>query len=263
MRRRSLVLGLGLLLALAAPALAASGDDPERQARWTDLRQSIFGDRQVLPGGELITIEAPARALDASLVPITLRTTDKERVTTIHLVIDDNPSPYAAKVGFGPAGDPALLRLRVRIDGYTNVHAIAETADGRLYGTSVFVKASGGCSAPIGVTDEQAMQGMGEMRLKLAGDADEATLMIRHPNFNGMQMNQVTRNYTPARYLDDIRISRGGQTVIDVAGDISLSTDPVIGFRYAPGTAGAFDVQAKDSDGGHWQRSFPAPGMTN
>ncbi len=39
---------------------------------------------------------------------------------------------------------------------------------------------------------------MGDMRMKFAetgaGKPVEATLMVRHPNFSGMQMNQVTRD---------------------------------------------------------------------
>ncbi|WP_159718480.1 quinoprotein dehydrogenase-associated SoxYZ-like carrier, partial [Geminicoccus flavidas] len=162
---------LALFLAIASPVLAAGGTESEREERWQDLRQSIFGERPIEDGAGLITLEAPARALDAALVPITIRITPehRDRVAAVHLVIDDNPSPYAAKANFGPAGDPAVLRLRVRIDGYTNVHAVAETKNGQLYATAAFVKASGGCSAPIGVSDEVAMQGMGQMKLRPAG----------------------------------------------------------------------------------------------
>ena len=32
--------------------------------------------------------------------------------------------------------------------------------------------------------------------------------MIRHPNFSGMQMNQVTRDYTPARYINKVAVTR-------------------------------------------------------
>lgn len=259
-------LTLALFCAVASPALAAGGTDSEREERWQDLRQSIFGERPVEDGAGLITLEAPARALDAALVPLTIRIAPEHRddVAAVHLVIDDNPSPYAAKASFGPAGDPAVLRLRVRIDGYTNVHAVAETRDGRLHGTVAFVKASGGCSAPIGVSDEVAMQGMGEMKLRPAGPdtQGEATLLIRHPNFSGMQMNQLTRNYTPARYLDLVRISQGDQTVLELAGDISLSSDPAIGFAYRPGEADAFTVLATDSEGASWQGSFPIPAHT-
>lgn len=273
-RRRSALVGLDAVLPSAALALMvissmdvahAAGDEPERQARWEDVSTAIFGDRPIGPADGLVMIEAPSRAMEAALVPVTLRVTRKEGVRALHLVIDENPSPYAANVRFGPAGDPSELRLRVRINGYTNVHAVAEMDDGKLYETSVFVKAAGGCSAPIGVTDEEAMAGMGEMRMKFTDEPGHgiATLMIRHPNFSGMQMNQVTRNYTPARFLDDIKVSYEGQTVFELNGDISMSTDPVIGFAYTGPEAGEFQVQAADSSGGQWQGSFPVAGSTN
>ena len=43
-----------------------------------------------------------------------------------------------------------MIETRVRVDQYTNVHAVAETADGKLFVSTVFVKAAGGCSAPTG-----------------------------------------------------------------------------------------------------------------
>ena len=114
-------------------------------------------------------IDAPVRALDAALVPITL-TMPREGPDQgrCHLVIDDNPSPYAAHFAFGPAADPGEIKLRVRVNNYTNIHAVVETKDGQLFETTKFVKASGGCSAPMGMSDEEAMKGMGDMRMKFA-----------------------------------------------------------------------------------------------
>jgi sulfur-oxidizing protein SoxY len=268
---------LGLALFGAAPASAALGadpagmdaaNDPERASRWKAISEQIFGDRRIEPAGALIKLDAPQRADDAALVPVTLRMAEKDKIRSVYLVIDDNPSPLAAHVTFGPAADPGSMQLRVRIDTYTNVHAVAETADGRLYGTVAFVKASGGCSAPAGATDEEAMAGMGEMRMRFAPGTDpgrpmRATLMIRHPNFNGMQMNQVTRNYTPARYIDKVSVSRGESKVIDLVTDISLSTNPVIAFSFLPDGKGAIKVVASDSNGGRWEQSFDAPATIN
>jgi sulfur-oxidizing protein SoxY len=170
-------------------------------------------------------------------------------------------------VRFGPAGDPRELGLRVRIDGYTNVHAVATTADGGMLENAVFVKGAGGCSAPITMSDAEAMIGMGEIRLKFGGagpeDTGRATLMIRHPNFNGMQMNQVTMLYTPPRYVTEIEVARGDELVFAMASDISLSTDPVIDFLYQAGPGAPFTVSVTDSDGNTWAQEFPAPEVTN
>ena len=109
-------LALGLVLATtalsgplagAARAAGASDTDQERAARWQEIAKSIFGDRQIAPTDSLVKIEAPARALDAALVPITLTMPNDGQIKAVSLIIDDNPAPYAAKFEFGPAADPA------------------------------------------------------------------------------------------------------------------------------------------------------------
>lgn len=269
----SLALGLALATtALAGPlvgiaqAAGASDTDQERAARWQEIAKSIFGDRQIAQTDSLVKIDAPARALDAALVPITLTMPNDGQIKAVSLIIDDNPAPYAAKFEFGPAADPAELKLRVRVNNYTDMHAVVETQDGKLYEAKQFVKASGGCSAPMGMSDEEAMKGMGDMRLKFAetqpGKPVEATLMIRHPNFSGMQMNQVTRDYTPARYIDKLTVSAGDRTVFTMTGDISIASNPVINFAFKP-DGKPIQVAASDNQGGRWQHSFTPPGPTN
>jgi sulfur-oxidizing protein SoxY len=252
---------------LGSPARGADGTDPARETRWQEIAAYFFEGRQIEPTDTLIKIEAPKRAMDAALVPITLTTAGGD-IKGVHLVIDDNPSPYAAHITFGPAADPTVVKLRVRINTYTNVHAIAETRDGRLYQTAAFVKASGGCSAPIGVSDEEAMQGMGEMKMKFASDTlsggpIEATLMVRHPNFSGMQMNQITRLIRPAHYIDKIVVSYGDKEVVTIAGDISISADPVFNFSFTPDGPGPMKVVVSDTEGGRWEQTFETTAPSN
>jgi sulfur-oxidizing protein SoxY len=268
----TLALGLTLATALAGPsapsawAAGASDSDQERAARWQEIAKSIFGDRAIAQTDTLVKIDAPARALDAALVPITLTMPQAGQIKAVSLIIDDNPAPYAAKFEFGPAADPAELKLRVRVNNYTDMHAVVETQDGKLYEAKQFVKASGGCSAPMGMSDEEAMKGMGDMRMKFAeaqpGKPVEATLMIRHPNFSGMQMNQVTRDFTPARYIDKLTVSAGDQTVFTMTGDISIASNPVINFAFKP-DGKPIQVAASDNQGGRWEHSFTPPGATN
>ncbi len=267
---KSAVLSLGVALSAfaAAPAVHAGAfDDPaQREARWQDVAKAVFKDRALQNGDSIIALDAPQRAEDAALVPMTIAITGDKPLKGMYLIIDDNPSPVAAHFTFGPAADPREIKLRVRVNTYTNVHAIAETEDGKLYETVKFVKASGGCSAPMGMSDEEAMKGMGEMRMKFAGDGapnkpEQATLMVRHPNFNGMQMNQVTRDYTPARYIQSINVTTGDKKVFDLESDISLASNPVIGFSYVP--QGEVKVAVTDSDKTLWEKSFPGPQLSN
>src|SRR3546814_20945201 len=110
------------------PAVAAgtSQADAEREERWQTIADYLFDDREVLPTDSLIKIDMPKRAQDAALVPVTLTMPEKDKIKSVYLVIDDNPAPLAAHVTFGPAADPGALHLRVRIDTYTTVHAVAE-----------------------------------------------------------------------------------------------------------------------------------------
>lgn len=257
LQRRTFTLALGLAT-FGSPSFAVlEADDPKRAQRWKDLREDLFNNRPMAAGDAFLRIEAPARAADAALVPITLKSTRRD-IKALHLVIDENPAPYAAKVAFGPAGDPRELKLRVRVNDYTHLHLVAETADGTLYQASTFVKAAGGCSAPAGMSDVEALRGAGQMRMKFSrhDGLAEATLMLRHPNFTGMQMDQVTRMFTPARYVKQVQVKQGDRLVIDLSGDISISADPVIGFLYDSQAPGDLAVQAVDSTGAQWAQVF-------
>ncbi len=266
---KALFLGLaaaGILTAagLAAPAVLAAEDDAERVARWQELRDSFFDGRPAQDGAGVVSLDAPVRALDAALVPLTVTLASDADVVGLHVIVDDNPGPLAAHVSFGPAGDPSEFKLRVRVDQYTLIHAVAETADGVLHETAKFVKAAGGCSAPVGADAEAALAEIGRMKLRLPGEIAfgqpvEAQLMIRHPNFNGMQMDQLSRMYTPPRYIQSIDVTYDGVLVLHLDGDISLSTDPVLGFRFLPAARGTLKVMVRDSVDTVFEESFDIP----
>lgn len=256
------ILALTFIAVFAAPALA--DEEAERLAHWAELKQAVFGDRASVDGAGLIDLEAPKRALDAALVPITVTTKPDAEIIGVTVVIDDNPGPVAARVAYGPRGDPSLLALRVRVNQYTYMHAVAETADGTLHETARFVKAAGGCSAPVGAGEAESLAEIGRMKLRLSGEVAagkpvEAQLLIRHPNFNGMQMDQLTRLYTPMKFVQQIEITLNGERVLSMENDISLATDPAIGFRFVPrpeDLPGKLKVTVRDSDNAVFEESF-------
>src|SRR5919202_1947596 len=102
----------------------------------------------------------PYRAEEAAVGPVTLRSKlspdDGRRVVAITLVIDQNPAPMAARFELGPDANVTEISTRVRVNNYTDVHAVAELSDGQLYVSKVYVKASGGCSAPAAKNVEEA-----------------------------------------------------------------------------------------------------------
>ena len=257
-----------LLAGLIASAAQAQGiepaDTPRRATRWRDLKQAIFGDRPTESAGEALDLSVPARALDAALVPIALGLSAEmaPRVVAIHLVIDENPLPLAAVFRAGQPGALRALTTRVRVDAYTNLHAVAETADGRLLEAVRFVKAAGGCSAPMGGDLEAARQRMGRMRLALPegppgpGRVVPVQVAVSHPNTSGLQMDQLTRLSIPAEYVRSLRVSYAGAPVLAVESDISIAENPTFGFTLAGEPGGELRVEAVDNRDrrfeGHW-----------
>ena len=71
--------------------------------------------------------------------------------------------------------------------------------------------------------------------------------MIRHPNNSGMQMDQLTRLYIPAHYIDKVEIRQGDDTIFVMEGGISLSEDPNFRFSYARTGAKTISVIAPPS----------------
>jgi len=251
MQRLAFAPAIAAAVLFALPAVALE-DEAARAARWADLAQGIFGAKQIQSGEGKIALEAPERALDAALVPVTIRVQNPSDVKSIYLVIDNNPAPLAARIAFGPAGDPSSLALRVRVDQYTYMHAVEETNDGALYEAHRFVKASGGCSAPSGSYDEAALARTGEMKLRFfskpkEGQAREAQLLIRHPNFSGMQKDQITQLYTPARFIKSVDVMLDGKSVFHLDSDISISADPAITFGIIAQGKGELAVTVRDS----------------
>ncbi len=247
---------------LTSPVFAAEQADP-----WPELARDIFNGRDLKDGAGLIAIEMPYRAEDAAIVPVTLRATlppgDARAVKAITLVIDQNPAPVAATFRIG-AG-VTMISTRVRVDSYTNVHAVAELSDGGLYASAVFVKASGGCSAPTAKNAEEAKASLGQMRFRqFAKPADgpisgprEAQVMIRHPNNSGLQRDQVTLLYVPAFFVRELRVWQGDELVLAMDGGISISEDPNIRFSYLPNGATRFRVEAVDTDGHVFKGEWP------
>lgn len=249
-------------------ARAADPKEAERQARWSDLRTALLGDKvavKVQPAGDAMSIDAPNRAEDAALVPVSVvigKDLLAKGIAKLYLVVDENPAPLAGIWEFGPAGDPQRVGTRVRIESYSYIHAIAETKDGAVYETAKFVKASGGCSAPAGGDMQEAMARLGKMKLGLRGNAVPnqsvpAQVLISHPNANGMQMDQVTRNYAPANFIQQINVTYNDAVVFKMQSDISLSENPAIEFDFKPTAPGTLKVNVEDSNNRRFEQSLP------
>ena len=247
----------------AAPALAAGEEDDP----WPDLRETLFGERPIAGGAGVVSLEAPYRAYDAAIVPVTIGAeipqTAERYIKTLTLIVDKNPAPVAAIFNLTPEMGTATISTRIRVNEYTNVRVIAETSDGALHMAEKFVKAAGGCSAPALKDMAAAEARIGKMKLKQSrpGGAEqpqEVQLLVSHPNYTGFQMNQLTRHYIPAHFVQDIKVSYGGRTLMTVEGAISLSEDPSIHFSFLPkADSKEMSVEVRDTEGEVFTGSWP------
>jgi sulfur-oxidizing protein SoxY len=253
---------------LGLATLNSFAQQPVQKDAWPELAASVFQGRPLADGTGLIAIEMPGRAEDAAIVPLTVRATlppgDMRRVKAFTIVIDENPAPVAATFTIGPNAVVPSISTRVRIDSYTNVHAVAELTDGKLYVIKTYVKASGGCSAPSVKSADKA--GIGQMRFRqFAKSADvaasslrEAQIMIRHPNNSGLQMDQITRHYLPAYFVHSVKIWQGEDLLLAVDGSISISEDPNFRFTYLPNNAKSLAVEVIDTENRVFKGDWPA-----
>jgi sulfur-oxidizing protein SoxY len=250
-------LGFATLLALGLAWMGAAHAAEEADI-WPLLQKDIFGARDVTESPDAVSLDAPYRADDAALVPITVRIPADVADTAkrLVLIIDKNPAPVVAEFTFGPAAGNGerMISTRVRIDMYSNVRAVVETGDGRLLMATKYVKAAGGCSAPALKDMDAVLAEAGKMQIKTHEAASqsalrEGQLMIRHPQYSGLQLNQATGYYIPAKFVRTIDVLRGADLVFRMEGGISLSENPNIRFTYAAGGDETLEVTAQDTDG--------------
>lgn len=254
---RLLCAAASLAFTLVAAAAMTSAHAADEEDIWPALQKDLFAERAVVEDSSAVVLEAPYRAEDAALVPLTIRipATSAASAKKLFLVIDKNPAPLVADFTFGPAAGAGerVLETRVRVDMYSNIRAIIETGDGKLLMATKFVKAAGGCSAPALKDTDAALAEAGKMQIKhLAATADgqrEGQIKIRHPQYSGLQLNQATGYYIPAKFLRVIDVARDGERVFRMEGGISLSENPNIRFTYAAGGEDTLEVTAEDTDG--------------
>jgi sulfur-oxidizing protein SoxY len=259
-----------LLVASTYLAAAAPG---ESEDLWSSLANEIFTGRPLVDGTGLLDIEMPSRAEDAAIVPVTMRVTlprgDVRRLEKLTLIIDENPAPVAATFKLGDNAGVSMISTRVRVNSYTNVHAVAELSDGKLYVAKTYVKASGGCSAPAARSSDETIANLGQMKFKVFGAPTnvaasvprEAQITIRHPNSSGLQRDQVSLLYIPAHFVDELKVWQGDTLLFSMEAGISISEDPQFRFTYLPNGSRTFRVEVKDTDGKVFRREWNASEM--
>ncbi|MEM7541668.1 MAG: quinoprotein dehydrogenase-associated SoxYZ-like carrier, partial [Pseudomonadota bacterium] len=220
----------------------------------TLLKPHHFPDAEIVEDQSVIEMSAPYRAEDAAVTPI--RITAKipqlpERyIEKLHLFVDKNPEPKVGTFTFTPLIGRADLALRIRIDKYTDVRAVAVLNTGEHHMVKRFVKAQGGCAIPIAIDYKKAMAGLGKISLRTMGESDAAgipaQLRVRHPNFTGMQMDYKIYAVRPAHYVKTIRVAMDDTLIMTAETGISVSEDPSFRF-FLPNRAANLTAEIVDS----------------
>lgn len=266
---------LGVLL-LASPSLASD--------TWSELREQVFGDAVPVVNPEVVRLDAPYRTSNDARTDIGTHVTAPfgEFIKTVSLIIDENPMPVSAVFELAEPRRAFAFSGSMRINGPTMVRIVAETDRGNFYMQESFVKTSGtgACAAPPGTDPLVALESLGTMRFKLLeGDGESVLASLEqkpetqsledtgrlvqldmdHPSHSGMQMDQITLLFIPARYVDTIEVKSDGEPMFTMKGSISFSENPAIRFE-VPNDALGVGVKLTDTEGATFEEVFTMPG---
>lgn len=232
------------------------------------LRPANFADKDIIEGVEqsIFEIKAPYTAEDATVVPISIHTMmpqqEDKYIKRMHIFVDKNPLPLVGVFDFSKESGKADIAMRIRVDTFSYVRAIAELNTGELYMTKSFVRARGACSAPPPSSIEDSKKLLGKMKLKNIGELEPGKpnlvqLKIKHPNITGMAPLRVGSHVIPpAHYVSDLSVNYNGEPILKAALTFSISMDPAFRFYFTPKEAGTMTVSGMDTKKNKFSDSF-------
>ncbi len=253
---------------LCLPMLTYANSHPEpdhtKIPEWQVIRNLMFGDREINPDErEVVRVYLNIRADDASTVPVMINglidQSETDYIKTLYLIVDRNPTPTAGIFHFTPESGRVKLETRLRFEQYSFVRAIAELNDGRLYMSQRWVKAAGGCSAPMGKNGVPAAL-MGKMRFRMDDtvEYDQPTLVqvqIRHPNESALA-SDLDPDHVP-QFIRSVQVNFNNQSVMSGEVNFSLSDNPVFRFYFVPRSEGELNVTVEDTHDSVFSQSIP------
>ncbi len=134
-------------LSLAAPSAVFATEDAKTL---DEAIKHVVGDKELMDGASVITLELPQIAENGNTVPLGISIdspmTEADHVTSVHLFAAGNPRPDVASFNFSPSNGYAEAATRMRLAKTQDIIAIAEMSDGKAYMTRAEVKVTiGGC----------------------------------------------------------------------------------------------------------------------
>ncbi len=265
MQRLRSFLGLGLGLLMVSTAVLAAGPQSQVDVWQAFLKPRYFEGKEIIEDKTVIDLRTPYRSEDAAFTPVTVKAQFPQRperyIETVYVIVDNNPEPLAGVFHLTPDMGRADLALRLRIDSYTNVRAVAVLNNGEHHMVANFVKAQGGCSAPLGSDFAKAMERIGAMNFRTVGERNQddtliGQLMLSHPNVTGMQKDQKTQLIRPAHYVKSLKLYLNDRLIMTAETGISISEDPSFRFFFKPDGAGELRADVVDSKGMAWSHKF-------
>ena len=266
----ALLLPAALLLfpgaALRADVAPPDWRQQQSEQIWREnILPQAFAGRQITAdaGGKILQVKAPFRAEDATIVPLTIHTRIPQEadpyIEKMHIFVDRNPVPLVGRFEFTPHSGKADLAMRIRVDNFTFVRAIAELNNGELYMSKTFVRATGACSAPPPKSIDDSFANMGLMKTRTvgapaAGEPNLVQLRIKHPNITGLQPLRIgSRTRPPPHFVNSLQVRYGDKLIMKAQLTFSLSMDPSLRFFFVPEQAGTLTINATDTDGNQWE----------
>lgn len=259
--KQGFIIAAGMML-MSSSAMASES--------WQEIKPQIFGDRLVEVSADSgVALQVPYRSPNDPRTDVTIDASfpDGRMVQSVTLIIDENPVPVSAVFDLETPQPSFETTVTMRMNGPSDVRAVIEADDGSLHMASAFVKTSGvgACAAPPTTGMEEAIAKLGRMELDTGeqhvasviddNEGQKATLSISHPQYSGMQMDQITLLYIQAHYIDTVEVWSDDEKLYTMTGSISLSEDPAISFGY-PVDSGIIRVKVKDTEGEIFERGF-------
>ena len=150
-------------------SLVLAGASASAGPIWDEIKGSVYGDKKIEDGRGIITLTAPGRPEDMRRVPIGIDAalSDGRSIKSVSFIIDENPTPVVAVFHMGGTREQVSLKSEFRVNAQSDVRAVVETSDGKLYMVSQLVKFAGGqasCSAPPTGDPAEIAANMGKMQ---------------------------------------------------------------------------------------------------
>ena len=211
---------LYITMAIFAAIVLLAAQVYSKTSTWDDwLKEDTFGN-EFLYYDQSVQIQAPYRAIDPAGVGLTLRDSGIgiQHFTKLTLIIDDNPTPCCAEFEFHNI-EPFVM-TNVRVNAYTYLTLVSEDSYGNKRYNKQFIKAAGGCSAPPVTTTDKPFG-----TINLIQTQGWTKIKIWHPNYSGMQFNQLTRTEIPAEYIENVKMWVDGTLAWEYNGTIGIAQD--------------------------------------